>query len=217
MERPILFNTSMVRAIQEGRKTVTRRAIRPQPDGRPIRMTENSCYPGCYAIEGTPRVIRPPCQTGDILWVRETWARLPASPGGHFRPNGVYYYRADEDIRPEQYKSSGWRPAIHMPKAKQDITADEGYDALSQVTVEAIPAEYADVSGVTAAAGDVLANKVFVGADGAEAAGTMPNNGAVQASIDGLTQTEYTVPAGYHTGTGKVSLTGDIEEALAAI
>lgn len=97
------------------------------------------------------------------------------------------------------------------------ITADEGYDALSQVTVEAIPAEYADVSGVTAAAGDVLANKVFVGADGAEAAGTMPNNGAVQASIDGLTQTEYTVPAGYHTGTGKVSLTGDIEEALAAI
>ena len=69
-------------------------------------------------------------------------------------------------------------------KAKQDITADEGYDALSQVTVEAIPA---------------------------------PNNGAVQASIDGLTQTEYTVPAGYHTGTGKVSLTGDIEEALAAI
>ena len=102
MERPILFNTSMVRAIQEGRKTVTRRAIRPQPDGRPIRMTENSCYPGCYAIEGTPRVIRPPCQTGDILWVRETWARLPASPGGHFRPNGVYYYRADEDIRPEE-------------------------------------------------------------------------------------------------------------------
>ena len=89
MERPILFNTSMVRAIQEGRKTVTRRAIRPQPDGRPIRMTENSCYPGCYAIEGTPRVIRPPCQTGDILWVRETWARLPASPGGHVRPNGV--------------------------------------------------------------------------------------------------------------------------------
>lgn len=103
------------------------------------------------------------------------------------------------------------------PSTNDRITADEGYDALSQVTVEAIPAEYADVSGVTAAAGDVLANKVFVGADGAEAAGTMPNNGAVQASIDGLTQTEYTVPAGYHTGTGKVSLTGDIEEALAAI
>lgn len=102
-------------------------------------------------------------------------------------------------------------------KSQQAVTADEGYDALSQVTVEAIPAAYADVTGVTAAAGDVLANKLFVGADGVETAGTMPNNGAVQATIDGLTQTEYTVPAGYHTGTGKVTLTGDIEEALAAI
>ena len=144
MERPILFNTSMVRAIQEGRKTVARRAIRPQPDGRPIRMTENSCYPGCYAIEGTPRVIRPPCQTGDILWVRETWARLPASPGGHFRPNGVYYYRADEDIRPEQYKSSGWRPAIHMPKVAARIflrVAGVQAERLREVTWESAAEE----------------------------------------------------------------------------
>ena len=83
--------------------------------------------------------------------------------------------------------------------------------------MEAIPAEYAEVSGVTAAAADVLANKIFVGADGVETAGTMANNGAVQATIDGLTTTEYTVPAGYHSGAGKVTLTSDIEEALAAI
>ena len=99
----------------------------------------------------------------------------------------------------------------------QNVTPDEGYDALSQVTVEAIPAEYAEVSGVTAVEGDVLANKIFVGADGQEKAGTMANNGAVQATIDGLTVTEYTVPAGYHSGAGKVTLTSDIEEALAAI
>lgn len=139
-EKPALFNTPMVRAILEGRKTVTRRVIRPQPEGRPIRMLANSCYPGCFAIEGTPRVIRPPCQPGDILWVRETWDRLLTSPGGHFRPSGVYYYRADGDIRPDQHKSKAWHPSIHMPREAarlflrvnevraeklQDITEDE--------------------------------------------------------------------------------------------
>ena len=102
-------------------------------------------------------------------------------------------------------------------KAKQNITADEGYDALSSVTVNAIPDAYADVTGVTAAAGDVLANKIFVDSTGAQVPGTMANNGAVAATIDGLTVTEYTVPKGFHSGAGKVSLTNDIENALAAI
>ena len=46
--------------------------------------------------------------------------------------------------------------------------------------------------------------------------GTMPNNGDQTKSIDGLTATSVTIPAGYTTG-GTVSLTSDIEEALAAI
>jgi hypothetical protein len=63
----------------------------------------------------------------------------------------------------------------------------------------------------------VLANKVFVKADGEVTAGTMTNNGAVSGEIDGLSVTSYTVPKGYHNGTGKVVLSSDIEEALAAI
>ena len=107
--------------------------------------------------------------------------------------------------------------SVTPTKTAQDVTPDEGYDGLSKVSVGAIPSSYATVTGVTAAAGDVLANRVFVDSTGAEKAGTMTNNGAVAATIDGLTTASYTVPAGYHSGSGTVSLTNDIETALAAI
>lgn len=102
-------------------------------------------------------------------------------------------------------------------KAVQNVTADEGYEGLSVVNVGAIPDQYAVVTGVTSKEADVLANKIFVDADGNETAGTMVNNGAVNKTIDGLTETSYAIPIGYHSGTGTVSLTDDIETALAAI
>lgn len=107
--------------------------------------------------------------------------------------------------------------SITPTKSQQNITPDSGYYGLSDVTVGAIPENYQDVSSVTAGAADVLANKIIVGATGKPIAGTMANNGAVNATIDGLNVTSYTIPAGYHNGSGKVSLTNDIEEALAAI
>lgn len=101
-------------------------------------------------------------------------------------------------------------------KSAQDITPTAG-KVLSKVTVEAIPDKYQDVSGVTTTAANVLDGTYFVDKTGALVEGTMPDKGAVSGSIDGLTTTSYTVPAGYHNGSGKVSLTSDIENALAAI
>ena len=102
-------------------------------------------------------------------------------------------------------------------KAQQQVTADEGYDALSQVTVEPIPASFADVTAVTADEPDVLATKVFVDAAGVKKTGTMVNNGSVKGTINGMTEQAYTIPAGYHDGTGTVAMGGEVEAALAAI
>ena len=120
-ERPILMNTDMVRAILEGRKTVTRRVMKPQPvlDGHFWRLggagwgdNISSFHPvPCHSLYN-----HAPYHPGDILWVRETWTRLPETPGGHFRPRGVYYYKAGEDLRPEKYRGNGWHPSIHMPR-----------------------------------------------------------------------------------------------------
>jgi len=100
-------------------------------------------------------------------------------------------------------------------EAAQDITPTKG-KVLGKVKVGAIPDKYKDVSGVTAGAADVLDGKFIVLADGSKVEGTMANNGAIEKTIDGLTQTSATIPAGYTSG-GTVSLTDDIENALAAI
>ena len=101
-------------------------------------------------------------------------------------------------------------------KSQQSVTPDSGYYGLSSVTVKAIPENYNDTSDVTAKAADVLQNKIIVDASGETIAGTMKNNGAISKTIDGLTATSAAIPAGYTSG-GTVSLTSDIENALAAI
>lgn len=91
-------------------------------------------------------------------------------------------------------------------KKQQSITADSGYFGLSDVVVASIPDAYQDVTSVTTAAGDVLTGKIFVAADGTVITGTMTNNGAVSKTLD-VTTVSFTIPKGYHDGTGTVKLT----------
>lgn len=99
---PILFNMKMVRAILDGRKSCTRRIIKPQPQGY-FEVSEEPLY--IYDTDGKQGKITPPYQPGDILYVRETFIQAAAH---------IFWYKADD--KPWMSKDLLWKPSIHMPK-----------------------------------------------------------------------------------------------------
>lgn len=114
-ERPILFNGDMVRAILDGRKTQTRRVVKPQP-GSDNRIP----WPGRKNIVANIRDERvlgfcPYGQPGDRLWVRETWAM-----SGYQRVE----YRAAPADGSDFRCVDRWRPSIHMPRWACRITLE---------------------------------------------------------------------------------------------
>lgn len=119
--KPILFNTEMVRAILDGRKTCTRRVIKPQPDEKhtyPLGFVTDSTEKkevGCFGFAaneygGSIQYVKPPYRyaPGDILYVRETWC--DDRQFTHDSTPGRYFYKASES---GNFK---WKPSIHMPK-----------------------------------------------------------------------------------------------------
>lgn len=106
--KPILFNAEMVRAILDGRKTVTRRLIkRPYYIDKEdvCRKSGLAMHVGINATHGMPYPDNP-YDIGDILYVRETWCKGSLNYGEE-----RYYYKADGII-----SHCEWRPSIHMPK-----------------------------------------------------------------------------------------------------
>ncbi len=83
--KPILFNTDMVQAILDGRKTVTRRAIKPQPPACAIIKEKK----WSFWIDGDFYGMKAPCLPGDILYVRETYAKHPKTEKKIIRTIGV--------------------------------------------------------------------------------------------------------------------------------
>lgn len=104
-EKPILFNTEMVKAILDGRKTCTRRLIKfllgknPQWTGyvKDGLMLYNGNNESC--------IRKAPYQPGNILYVRETFIQAAAH---------TFWYKADD--KSWMSKDLLWKPSIHMPK-----------------------------------------------------------------------------------------------------
>jgi hypothetical protein len=116
-ERPILFSGQMVRAILEGRKTQTRRIVKPQPTKDYVTLMPLSGELVGVTKHGGPIDNRgwlhcPYGKPGDRLWVRETWGKV------HYEgvdESPTIFYRADERDQ-ERDELTRWRPSIHMPR-----------------------------------------------------------------------------------------------------
>lgn len=106
--KPILFNTEMVRAILDGRKTCTRRLVRFLPGENPQWTGYIRDGLMLYNGRNEPCIMKAPYQPGDILYVRETWC--DDRQFTHDSTPGKYFYKASES---ENFK---WKPSIHMPK-----------------------------------------------------------------------------------------------------
>ena len=109
--KPILFNTEMVRAILDGRKTCTRRIVKDGiPDGAMWRYKAFTpkgyitCR-GVYADGYGEGFYKLPYEPGDILYVRETFIQAAAH---------TFWYKADG--KSWMSKDLLWKPSIHMPK-----------------------------------------------------------------------------------------------------
>lgn len=154
---PILFNTDMVRAILDNRKTATRRLAKRIP--AETHLVEYlgdgmyECYWGGYQpdtgafVDGSC-TISSPYVPGDILYVRETWANL------NTLSCPCYYYKASEDL--PKWALNAWKPSIHMPKEAARIwlkVTDVRVERLQDITIECIRAE--GLSSMAVHAGDM--------------------------------------------------------------
>lgn len=145
-EHPILFTGAMVCAIREGRKTQTRRVIKPQPEWKPeggydwYQRDRRELWQQYTAEEFLKR--SPYGVPGDLLWVREAWTEWQFSTrGGRLLPKRVVY-KADAEL----HGTGLWRPSIHMPRWASRITLE-----VTEVRVERvqeIEAEDCEAEGI---------------------------------------------------------------------
>lgn len=126
-EAGLMFKAPLVRAILEGRKTQTRRVLKPQPapnhphDGGTKWVQERGLHVpvgsvGHLSVREKMGLRCPMGQPGDRIYVRETWANGIHALAAERDEDGPFVYAADGDLAVQGRLGERWKPAIHMPK-----------------------------------------------------------------------------------------------------
>lgn len=130
-ERPILFSAPMVRALLAGTKTQTRRVVKPQPDvvGRDVGDGLPPVV-GVFAADDqrlgrlAKTVHCPYGKPGDLLWVRETFAKIDGQTQPWIETDFRATYTHGDRLGDSLGIKKRWTPAIHMPRAASRITLE---------------------------------------------------------------------------------------------
>lgn len=153
--KPILFNTEMVRAILDGRKSCTRRLVKPQPDEKhtyPLGFVTDSTEKkevGCFGFGideygGSIQYAKPLYQLGDILYVREKWHKYTKRVGEGKSCHLAEFYGYKASIANSEDSDEPWKPSIHMPKEAARIwlkVTDVRVERLQDITEDGAKAE----------------------------------------------------------------------------
>lgn len=120
---PMIFNQDMVKAVVVGKKSVTRRPMKPNVEESILKSLELDSFKDSSEMVSFVKS-RSPVQVGDMIWVRETFRLFNNSDecGCSESPcacpiSGTPLYRATQDDG-----ESKWKPSIHMPKSASRLT-----------------------------------------------------------------------------------------------
>lgn len=143
--KPILFNTEMVRAILDGRKSCTRRLVKIQPKDNEytVVFTRKDVQ-----IKTEKTTAKSPYQVGDILYVRETWHKYIKRVGKGESCHLEEFYGYKASVTNWEDANEPWRPSIHMPKEAARIwlrVTNVMVERLQDITSEQIHKEGVEV------------------------------------------------------------------------
>lgn len=153
--KPILFNTEMVRAILDGKKSCTRRLVKTRRKDAcgfyVTRRKTDGLFAGIYEYDENESMfdnqLEPPYQPGDIIYVRETWHKYIKRVGEGQNCHLAEFYGYKASVANSEDAGEPWKPSIHMPKEAARIwlkVTDVRVERLQNITEDGAKAEGAN-------------------------------------------------------------------------